>query len=126
MALSYQTEYRLGDRGLIRRSYTGFQALVAIGLDLVFGLAFELVGLTLVLMGRVMAWTARRVIRLLVLYWRFLVAVMTLVVSAVTLPFVMLHRGAERLRARDRGGPVREEPARSAVDKPSWAFAREL
>lgn len=43
MALYYQTEYRLGGRGLIRRSYTGFQAFFAILFDLVFGLVFELV-----------------------------------------------------------------------------------
>ena len=44
MALYYQTEYRLGRRyGRITRSYTGFQAFLAIVLDLVFGLFFELI-----------------------------------------------------------------------------------
>ena len=43
MALYYQTEYRLGSRGRISRSYTGFQAFIAILFDLVFGLVFELV-----------------------------------------------------------------------------------
>ncbi len=126
MSLSYQTEYRLGDRGVIRRSYTRFQAFIAIGLDLVFGLAFEFVGIALAWAGRAIAWSARHVARLLVCYWRFLVAAMTLVISMVTLPFVVLHGCAEWLRSRDRGGPLGDEPDRSAVDKPSWAYARDL
>ena len=47
MALHYQTEYRLGNRGRVCRSYTGFQAFLAITIDLVFGLLFELVFATI-------------------------------------------------------------------------------
>ena len=42
MALHYQTECRLGARR-INRSYSGYQAFVAIVFDLIFGLLFELV-----------------------------------------------------------------------------------
>ena len=43
MALYYRTEYRIGNRGRICRSYTGLAAFGAIVFDLGFGLIFELV-----------------------------------------------------------------------------------
>ena len=42
MSLHYQTECRIGARR-VHRSYTGYQAVVAIMFDLIFGLLFELV-----------------------------------------------------------------------------------
>lgn len=126
MALSYHTEYRLGDRGVIRRSYTGFQAFVAIGLDLLFGLAFELICGSAALAIRAVAWLVRLVVRLLRLYWRFLVAAITVLVWAVTLPFVMLHRGAEKLRSRAPGESIGSSAARSPFAKPTWAWSREV
>lgn len=45
MPFLYTTEYRLGRRGRIQRSYTGLQALIAITLDLALGFTYGLVGL---------------------------------------------------------------------------------
>ena len=56
MAFVYTTEYRLGRRGRINRSYTGIQALIAIAFDLALGFSFGVIGLGL---------------------WMFLVCVMT-------------------------------------------------
>ena len=43
MAFSYTTEYRLGRRGRINRSYTGIQALIAIAFDLALGFCFGVI-----------------------------------------------------------------------------------
>jgi hypothetical protein len=126
MALHYQTEYRLGDRGRICRSYTGFQAFVAIAFDLVFGLLFELVGSVLALVFLVLLWTARLVIRLLRIYWRFLVATMTAIVYVVTLPFVWVHQAVGRLRSGDREPRRASWRHRDAMAKPTWAWSREV
>ena len=47
MAFVYTTEYRLGRRGRINRSYTGIQALIAIAFDLTLGFTFGVIGLGL-------------------------------------------------------------------------------
>jgi hypothetical protein len=47
MALIYTTEYSLGRRGRIQRSYTGVQALIPIAFDLVLGFSFGVIGLGL-------------------------------------------------------------------------------
>ena len=44
MAFMYSTEYTLGRRGRIRRTYSGVQALIAIAFDLTLGLTFGLIG----------------------------------------------------------------------------------
>ncbi|MHB1557292.1 MAG: hypothetical protein ACYC61_07420 [Isosphaeraceae bacterium] len=111
---------------MIRRSYTGFQAFVAIGLDLVFGLAFEVICLSAALAIGAVAWSVRLVVRLLGLYWRVLVAAMTALVWAVTLPFVMLHRGAERLRSRAPGTSTGSDAPHPPFAKPDWAWSREV
>ena len=54
MALHYQTECRIGARR-INRSYSGYQAFVAIVFDLIFGLLFELVASTVGLAVRLVA-----------------------------------------------------------------------
>jgi len=124
MALHYHTEYRLGNRGRICRSYTGFQALVAIGLDLVFGLFFEFAFLTLGLAIRLAVLTARLVGHFLRINWEILVAVMTLMVYVATLPFVWIHQAVDRLRSRDQWTDRRGRP--TAVVKPNWALSREV
>ena len=43
MGLYYQTEYRLGRRGRVIRTYTGIRAFLAIAIDLLFVLTFDLV-----------------------------------------------------------------------------------
>ena len=58
MALHYQTECRLGTRR-INRSYSGFQAFVAIFFDLVFGLTFELISAVLGLAVRLVSLTLK-------------------------------------------------------------------
>ena len=45
MAFTYTTEYCLGRRGRINRSYTGMRALIAIAFDLGLAFSFGLVGL---------------------------------------------------------------------------------
>jgi len=119
MALHYQTEYRLGNRGRICRSYTGFQALIAIAFDLVFGLAFELVMLVVVL-------AARLVVRILTVNWKLMVAAMTLLVYLVTLPFALLHEAVNRFRSRGGSGSDDAEPYPVSNLKPSWALSREV
>ena len=51
MSFRYTTEYSLGRRGRVCRSYTGIQALIAIGFDLTLGLVFSLVALALWVMS---------------------------------------------------------------------------
>jgi hypothetical protein len=98
MALHYQTEYRLGNRGRICRSYTGFQALIAIAFDLIFGLAFELVMLVFSTAVRLAILAAHLAVRILKVHWKILVAGMTLIVYLITLPFAMIHDAVNRLR----------------------------
>jgi hypothetical protein len=47
MTFQYETEYRLGRKGRVRRTYCGVQALIAIAFDLVLGFTFGLIGLGL-------------------------------------------------------------------------------
>jgi hypothetical protein len=126
MALHYQTEYRIGDRGRVRRSYTGFQAFVAIGLDLVFGLFFELVSSGLGLAMRLAICAVRLVNRVLRIHWRLLVTAMTFVVYMLTLPFAWIHLGVDRLRSGNPSGwsTCEADPAPSM--KPNWGFGREV
>ena len=126
MALHYQTEYRLGNRGRVCRSYSGFQAFVAIGLDLVFGLFFELVFLTIGLGIRFAAMAIQLAVRLLRINWRIMVAAMTFVVYAVTLPFVWIHQAVDGFRSRDGRERTDSWGQPDAAGKPNWAFSREL
>jgi hypothetical protein len=126
MALHYQTEYRLGNRGRVCRSYTGFQAFIAIAFDLVFGLLFELVFSVMELAMRIVVLAVHLAVRILRVYWRILVAAMTFVVYAVTLPFVWIHHVVNRLRTRAHDDPAEDRWGQGATQKPSWAFSREL
>ena len=47
MTFTYSTEYRLGPKRRITRTYGGVQAMIAIAFDLVLGLTFASFGLTL-------------------------------------------------------------------------------
>jgi hypothetical protein len=126
MALHYQTEYRLGNRGRVCRSYTGFQAFVAIGLDLFFGLFFELVSAMIGLAWKIVEATTRFAIHVLRVHWRILVATMTFVVYMITLPFAWLHLGADRLRSGEPSGWIEDPTYPAAANKPNWAFGREV
>ena len=124
MALSYQTEYRLGCRGRIRRSYTGYQAFFAIFFDLLFGLVFELVASVIGLAMRLVFRVLQVAVVVLCKSWSTLVAVMAVVVSLLTLPFVVLHQAVDRLRSRTRAG--KRDFYRAATIKPDWALGREV
>ncbi len=123
MALHYQTEYRLGNRGRICRSYTGFQALIAIGLDLIFGLLFELISLLLTQAFRLSILAIELVVRILRINWKIMVAAMTLAVYLVTLPFAWVHNAVDRLRSPDH---PEQAASPSSILKPDWALSREV
>ena len=97
MALYYQTEYRLGRRGRISRSYTGFQAFCAILFDLVFGLVFELVTIVISLALRVVFRVLQVAVVVLGKSWSVLVAIMAAALFLFTLAFVVLHHAVARL-----------------------------
>jgi hypothetical protein len=125
MALYYQTEYRLGRRcGRITRSYTGFQAFLAIVLDLVFGLFFELITGAIGLALRLICLTVQIGFAFVRLSWSTLVAVTAALVSLLTLPFVALHHAVDRLRSRIEADRCRSYPA--STIKPEWALNREV
>ena len=102
MALIYQTEYHLGRRGKVTRTYGGVRALVAISADLtlafvfgVFGLAFGLVAWTL--------WLTWRLCRVVLLAVRELIlALARFVGDVITLPW----RVARGLSSRRANKPV--------------------
>ena len=124
MALSYQTEYRLGKRGRISRSYTGFAAFVAILFDLVFGLVFELVTSVVVLALRLVVLALRVVVVCLDPFVEHSGRRMAAIVAVVTLPFAMLHHSVNRLRSRIESG--RRDFRTGSPAKPDWALAREV
>jgi len=125
MALYYQTQYRLGRRGgRVCRSYSGFQAFVAILFDLVFGLVFELVSSAIALAFRLVVLALQLVVQVLKITLSVVVAVLTTVLYILTLPFALLHQTVVRLKP-----PVsveRDDPYRGAPLKPDWALSREV
>jgi hypothetical protein len=126
MALHYQTEYRLGQRGRVCRSYTGYQAFVAIVIDLVFGLCFELVFSVIALAMQIAVLAVHMAVRILRLYWRVLVGVMTFAVYMATLPFAWIHATIDRFRSADNDKPADADWGQGPARKPDWAFGREL
>ena len=126
MALHYQTEYRLGKRGQIRRSYTGFQAFLAIVLDLVFGLLFEMVVAVFALVAQLMLLTLRLSVHFLKVNWKILVATMTLLVYVMTLPFALVHRLVVQFRSGSQTGETDFPYDASSHLKPAWPLSREV
>ena len=124
MALYYQTEYRLGGRGRISRSYTGFQAFFAILFDLVFGLVFELVAGVIGLALRLVFLALQVASVVLSKSWSTLVAIVAAALWLVTLPFVVLHQMVNRLRSRTEAGG--RDYYRTSTMKPDWALGREV
>jgi hypothetical protein len=124
MALYYQTEYRLGRRGRISRSYTGIQAFVAILFDLVFGLAFELVTIVMGLALRLVILAVHIGVVVVQKSWSTLIVLMAALVFILTLPFVLLHQAVGRLRMRIEADR-RDSDAVSTV-KADWALSREV
>jgi hypothetical protein len=125
MALYYQTQYRLGRRGgRVCRSYSGFQAFIAILFDLIFGLLFEVVSSVIVLTFRLVVLTLQLVVQVLKIVASVLVAVLTTVLYILTLPFAILHQTAVRLTPQVAA--ERDAAHQGAPRKPEWAFSREV
>lgn len=81
MSLYYQTDYRLGRRaGRVCRTYTGVEAAIAIGVDLLLSVVFAVVGFALRLA------------------WQLGGAVMTFAVELVQVPFRTLRWTVGRYR----------------------------
>jgi cytochrome c biogenesis protein CcdA len=102
MALIYQTEYHLGPRGRVTRTYGGLRALIAIGLDLALATVFAVVGLVFALVGGVLrlAW---RIVQVAALAIQELVRIVgRFLVDVITLP----RRVARHLATPRTGKPV--------------------
>jgi hypothetical protein len=91
MALIYQTEYHLGRRGKVTRTYGGLRAVVAIAADLTLALIFGVIGLAFGLVGLAL-WLTWRLCRLVVLALRGLVlALAQFVGDVITLPWRLVR-----------------------------------
>ena len=102
MALIYQTEYHLGRRGKVTRTYGGLRALVAISADLTLALIFGAFGLVFGVIGWTL-WLTWRLCRLVVLALRELVlALARFARDVATLPW----RVARSLQAHRARKPV--------------------
>lgn len=102
MGLYYQTEYRLGRRGgRVCRNYTGLRAFLAIGIDLLFVLTFELVFGLLFFVLRGALWLFKAVL------------------YALSLPFRAAQWVSPRLERRAASARTRHGAGASL--KPAWA-----
>ena len=110
MALTYQTEYRLGLRGTrVTRTYGGVRAFIAIAIDLALALIFGAFGLVFGVIGWAL-WLAWHLVRLTVLVLRDVVATLARFVrDVITLPWRV-------------GRPA----SRQLATKPAWAGFQEL
>jgi hypothetical protein len=124
MALHYQTEYRLGRRGRVSRSYTGFRAFLAIFLDLTFGMVFELVAGVIALALRLVALALQLAVQIFRVHWKILVVTLTMVVYILTTPFALLHRVAQRVRWQ--GFDPNPYPEVGPSLKPDWGLGHEV
>lgn len=111
MGVSYQTEYSLGRRGRISRSYTGLRAVMAIGLDLFLLLTVEL-GFGLMLLA----------LRLL---FRAIVLLVRAMVFLLSLP-LRFARWISRLFLRPGYAEPSPYPVAGLPLKPAWAGYDEL
>jgi hypothetical protein len=129
MPLYYQTEYRLGGRGRVLRTHTGFRAFIAIAADLVSVFTFELLFGLVGLAAQLLIQAARGV-------WLALVAAMALAVSLVMLLFRVARRilavagpaAASPPKRAEGRIPVSPQPHTGAgwAAKPAWSLAREV
>lgn len=125
MALYYQTEYRLGRHcGRISRSYTGMHAFLAIVLDLFLGSVFALVAMTIGLAVRLTLFALQIGVFVVRAHWHLLVAVMTMLVYCLTLPFALLHEAVDRRRSAEKSTDYRFSAG--PAPKPEWAWSREI
>ncbi len=106
MGLYYQTEYRLSRRGgRVCRSYTGLRAFLAIAIDLLFLLTFELV------------------FALLFFALRMGLLLLKGVFYVLSLPFRAAQWVSLKLEQRTE---ARTRHGAGAVLKPAWAGSREI
>jgi hypothetical protein len=125
MALYYQTQYRLGRRGgRVCRSYSGFQAFVAILFDLVFGLIFELVSSVIAMAFRLFVLALQLAAQVLKISLSIVVVVLTTVLYILTLPFALLHQTVVGFKPPVRAD--RDDLYSGAPLKPEWALSREV
>jgi hypothetical protein len=111
MGLYYQTEYRLGRRGgRVSRTYTGLPAILAIGIDLLFVLTFELVfGLLFLVLKNL---------------GRIVLTILTAVFYLLSVPF----RVAQWVSRKLERGTASTQPDQAAGHrlKPAWAGYDEI
>jgi hypothetical protein len=125
MRLYYQTEFRVGERGRrISRRYTGAQALAAMIVDLGFKLLLELVVSLVGLAGWLITLALKFAFLVASKTWRTAVALMTVVVYLVTLPFALVHQAVDRVLVRNK--PGRSDSSVNPYLKPEWALGREV
>ena len=106
MGLSYHTEYRLGRRGgRICRSYTGLKAFLAIAIDLLFVLSFDLA-----------FW-------LLAVVLKMVLMTLTAVFYLLSLPFHLARRISARLTRR---AALARERQFAMPHKPAWPVYEEV
>jgi hypothetical protein len=112
MGVYYQTEYRLGRRGgVVRRTYTGPRAYLAIAFDLFFLLTFEFVLTLIVLVMRNL--------------WVIVCTLFTAVFYLLSVPFRVSRWIAyklERSAAAEHTHWERQEP----FAKPAWTGGEEI
>jgi hypothetical protein len=97
MALTYQTEYRLGRRGVcVTRTYGSIRALVAIAADLTLALIFGAFGLVFGVIGWTL-WLAYHLVRLAVLTIVDVASTLARFVrDVITLPWRLAHMNPRR------------------------------
>ena len=108
MGLYYQTEYRLGRRGgRVCRTYTGLRAFLAIAVDLLFLLTFELIFGLLFFLVRNLT--------------RIVGGILLAVCYALSVPFRVARWVSLKLDRRDATGS-----AAGPHLKPAWAGYEEV
>jgi hypothetical protein len=123
MAVSYQTEYRMGSR-CVRRSYNGPTAFVAIMCDLGFRVVFDLVVTTMELLLKLVAQSLVIAMRLCRVAFHAVTFTTWLTMMIVLLPIMVVKHMIEALRTRTVGSSI--DPTGGVVMKRDWGFAREV
>jgi hypothetical protein len=125
MGLQYQAEYRIGRRGgRVCRTYSGCRAFVAIFLDLIFGLVFDVIGAVFALVMRSFVVAAQLATEVLKFTWRLLVFVMETIVHLLALPLKIMQRMTDSPEWRQWPDSVAIPRDRRA--KPDWGLGREV
>jgi len=98
---------------------------MAILSDLVFGLVFELVSSVIALAFRLVVLALQLAVQVLKITGSVVVAVLSMLLYILTLPFALLHQTVVRFKPPVRA--ERDDPSyRGAPLKPEWALSREV